>query len=261
MLRFIEIGNNQFIPAYNLFVGFGIAMAMLLLQYQRLFLIKSETEKHTIHLSLLIAILLGFIGAYIFDAFSQNITLSFDNMNGIGLTFLGGLISGLIVLVICLKMASLPLLPILNLMTLPFCIAHFFGRIGCFMAGCCFGKPTNFLFGVTFPNKSIPHFHYQELIKIHPTQLYESVFILCLVLFITKFKVKNQFYIYLLTYSLFRCMVEFIRADDRGTIFNQDIISPSQIMSLLTATLVILIILTNKILQKQKHKCQQKITN
>jgi hypothetical protein len=56
-------------------------------------------------------------------------------------------------------------------------------------------------------------------------------------------------------------MVEFIRADDRGTIFNQDIISPSQIMSLLTATLVILIILTNKILQKQKHKWQQKITN
>ena len=75
MLRFIEIGNNQFIPAYNLFVGFGIAMAMLLLQYQHLFLIKPETEKHTIHLSLLIAIHLGFIGAYIFDAFSQNITL------------------------------------------------------------------------------------------------------------------------------------------------------------------------------------------
>ena len=113
MLRFIEIGNNQFIPAYNLFVGFGIAMAMLLLQYQRLFLIKSETEKHTIHLSLLIAILLGFIGAYIFDAFSQNITLSFDNMNGIGLTFLGGLISGLIVFVICLKMSSYPYCPYL----------------------------------------------------------------------------------------------------------------------------------------------------
>ncbi len=174
MLRYLDIGNNNFIPSYNLFVGFGIAMAMLFLQYQKPFKTKTDKEKHKIHLSLIVSILLGFIGAFIFDAYSQNIALTFDNLNQIGLTFLGGLISGLMILVICLKLASLQILPTLNILAMPFCIAHFFGRLGCFMAGCCFGSPTKSFLGVTFPIDSLPHNHYHELIKIHPTQLYES---------------------------------------------------------------------------------------
>ena len=229
-------------------------MAMLFLQYQKLFKTKTETEKHKIHLSLIISILLGFIGAFIFDAYSQNIVLTFDNLNQIGLTFLGGLLSGLLVLVICLKLASLPVLPTLNIMATPFCIAHFFGRLGCFMAGCCFGSPTNSIVGVTFPIDSLPHNHYHELIKIHPTQLYESAFVLCLFVFLTKFKTNNQFYIYILTYSIFRFLVEFIRADDRGIVFNQNTFSPSQIISLLTVVLITVLILTNKNFQKKTIK-------
>jgi phosphatidylglycerol:prolipoprotein diacylglycerol transferase len=224
------------------------------LQYQKLFKTKTETEKHKIHLSLILSILFGFISAFIFDAYSQNIALTFDNLNQIGLTFLGGFLSGLMVLVVCLKLASLPVLPTLNIMAMPFCIAHFFGRLGCFMAGCCFGSPTNSIFGVTFPTESLPHNHYRELIKIHPTQLYESAFVLCLFVFFTKFKTKNQFYIYILTYSIFRFIVEFIRADDRGTILNQNIFSPSQIISLLTVVLITALILTNKNFQKQTIK-------
>ncbi len=258
MLRYLDIGNNNFIPSYNLFVGFGIAMAMLFLQYQKLFKTKTETVKHKIHLSLIISILLGFIGAFIFDAYSQNIALTFDNLNLIGLTFLGGLLSGLLVLVICLKLASLPVLLTLNIMATPFCIAHFFGRLGCFMAGCCFGSPTNSIVGVTFPIDSLPHNHYHELIKIHPTQLYESAFVLCLFVFLTKFKTNNQFYIYILTYSIFRFLVEFIRADDRGIVFNQNTFSPSQIISLLTVVLITALILTNKNFQRKRN---EKIAN
>jgi phosphatidylglycerol:prolipoprotein diacylglycerol transferase len=139
-------------------------------------------------------------------------------------------------------------------MATPFCIAHFFGRLGCFMAGCCFGSPTNSILGVTFPIDSLPHNHYHEIIKIHPTQLYESAFVLCLFVFFIKFKTKNQFYIYILTYSIFRFIVEFIRADDRGTVLNQNIFSPSQIISLLTVILFTSIILTNKNFQKQTIK-------
>jgi len=251
MLRYLDIGNNNFIPSYNLFVGLGIAMAMLFLQYQKPFKTKTEKEKHKIHLSLIVSILLGFIGAFIFDAYSQNIALTFDNLNQIGLTFLGGLLSGLMVFVICLKLASLPVLPTLNILALPFCIAHFFGRLGCFMAGCCFGSPTKSFMGVTFPIESLPHNHYHELTKIHPTQLYESAFVLCLFIFFTKFKPKNQFYIYILTYSIFRFIIEFIRADDRGTVLSQDTFSPSQIISLLTVIIFTALIITNNQFQKQ----------
>lgn len=254
MLRYLYIGENTFIPSYNLFVGFGIAMAMLFLQYQKSFKVKSEKEKFKIHLSLLFSIILGFIGAFIFDAFTQNISLTFGNLNKIGLTFFGGLLSGLLILVVSLKLSSLQVLATLNILTIPFCIAHFFGRLGCFMAGCCFGSPTNSVFGVIFPTGSLPYNHYHELIKIHPTQLYESAFVIFLFIFLTKVKIKYQFYTYILTYSIFRFLIEFIRADQRGIVLNQNLFSPSQIISLMTVVLFTSLILTDKYSQTKTIK-------
>lgn len=253
MLQYLNLGNGHFLSVYNLFVGLGVALGMLFLQHQKLFKIKPEIEKYRIHLSLIISILLGFIGAFIFDAYSQNIALTFGNLNQIGLTFFGGLLSGLLVLVICLKLASLPSIPNLNILAIPFCIAHFFGRLGCFMAGCCFGSPTNSILGIVFPVDSLPYNHYGELVKIHPTQLYESVFVLCLFVFFIKFKPKNQFYIYMLTYSIYRFIVEFIRADNRGGVLNQNIFSPSQVISLLTVVLIAALILYPLFLLKKNN--------
>lgn len=254
MLRYLDIGNNNSIPSYNLFVGIGIAIAMLFLQHQKAFNTKTENEKHTIHISLIISIISGFIGAFVFDAYSQNISLTFGNLKQIGLTFLGGLLSGLMVLVVCLKVASLPVLQTLNFITTPFCIAHFLGRLGCFMAGCCFGSPTNSILGLTFPIDSLPHNHYQELIKIHPTQLYESAFLICLFAFLVKLKTKNKFYLYILSYSIFRFTVEFIRADERGTVMDQNIFSPSQIISLVIVISLTTLIFTNKNYQNKTIK-------
>jgi len=248
MLRYLHVGAGSFIPSYNLFVGIGLALAMLYLQYQPSFKEKSDNEKFKIHLSLLVSILGGFAGAFLFDAYSQGITLSFKNINQVGLTFFGGLLSGLFILIVSLKLFSLPLLATLNILTLPFCIGHFFGRLGCFMAGCCFGSPTNSVFGIVFPKGSLPYDHYHELIKIHPTQLYESFFVLSLFVFLAKTKYKHSFYCYLISYAVFRFLVEFLRSDNRGTIFNQQLLSPSQMISLLTViTCLGLIFIKNKL--------------
>jgi len=254
MLRFINIGENTFIPSYNLFVGIGIAIAMLYLQYQKLFKEKRENEKFKIHLSLIISIIFGFIGSFILDAFTQKIPITFDNLNKIGLTFFGGLISGSLILFLSLKFFSLPVITNLNILTIPFCIAHFFGRIGCFMTGCCFGSPTNSIFGVVFPKDSLPYNHYHEFIKIHPTQLYESAFVLLLLFFLTKFKIKNQFFIYVISYSIFRFFIEFIRADNRGIVLHQNLFSPSQIISILTVIFFTSLIFINKNLHTQTIK-------
>ena len=258
MLRYLEIGYNNFIPSYNLFVGIGIAIAMLFLQYQIPFKAMGEAQKHKIHLSLIISIFLGFIGAFTFDAYSQNIELTFDNLNKIGLTFLGGLISGLIVLVFCLKIFKFPILPTLDFMTLPFCISHFFGRLGCFMAGCCFGNSTNSILGVNFPIDSLPFNHFQRLVNVHPTQLYECAFVLCLFLFFLKYKIKNQFYIYILTYSIFRFTLEFIRADNRGSVLNQNVFTPSQIISIFVVFFLGIFFFMKKSYHKQRYSNQTK---
>jgi phosphatidylglycerol:prolipoprotein diacylglycerol transferase len=248
MFRYISIGNNSFIPTYNLLIGIGIALAMLYLQYQYEFKIKSENEKFKIHLSLLIATIGGFIGAFLLDAYTQNITIKLENLNKIGLTFFGGFIVGSILLLLLLKLFSFPILKTLNELTPSFCIAHFFGRIGCFMAGCCFGLPTNTIFGVTFPINSLPYNHYQHLLKIHPTQLYESFFVGCMFFSFLLFKTKNKFLIYIIFYSIFRFIIEFIRADNRGIIANQSTLTPSQLISL-TIGLGSLVILTKQFIK------------
>jgi phosphatidylglycerol:prolipoprotein diacylglycerol transferase len=254
MLRYIQVGAGAFIPTYNLFVGIGIALAMLYLQYHPLFKLKSDNEKYKVHLSLLVSILGGFAGAFLFDAYSQGIHLTFENINQVGLTFFGGLLSGLLILVVSLKLFSLPLLGTLNILALPFCIGHFFGRLGCFMAGCCYGSPTNSLFGIVFPQNSLPYDHYHGLVKIHPTQLYESFFVLSLFVFLIK--TKNPFYSYLISYAVFRFGVEFLRSDNRGTIFNQSVLSPSQMISVITVVTCVSLLLTHKFLHNKRTLSQ-----
>lgn len=246
MLRYLQLGQGALIPSYNLFVGIGVALAMLYLQYEPLFKLKPDSEKFRIHLSLLITLIGGFAGAFLFDAYSQGIAVTFENVSKVGLTFFGGLLTGLILLITSLTLFSLPVLPTLNILTLPFCIAHFFGRLGCFMAGCCFGSPTHSIFGVVFPVGSLPYNHYHELIKIHPTQLYESAFVLLIFVLHIKSKYKHPFYSYLIAYSIFRFMVEFLRSDNRGTIFSQTLLSPSQMIALLTVTICTGLIVTKR---------------
>lgn len=252
LIRYLYIGQGSFIPTYNLFVGIGIALAMLYLQYQPLFKLKNDSEQFKIHVSLLIAVLGGFAGAFLFDAYSQGVALTFENVNKVGLTFFGGLLSGLILLIVSLRLFSLPILASLNILSLPFCIAHVFGRVGCFMAGCCFGSPTNSIFGVVFPADSLPYNHYHGLVAIHPTQLYESLFVLAVFLFLTRSKFRHPFYFYIISYSFFRFLVEYIRSDDRGAIFSQQILSPSQMISVITIIICTGLIFINKLSQKTR---------
>lgn len=109
----------------------------------------------------------------------------------------------------------------------PLCvtIAHAFGRLGCFFAGCCYGKPTDSFFGVRFPNM---------LHRVYPTQLFESLFLFLLfgVLYYLVFKRRSYqaFAIYLFSYGVFRFGIEFIRGDHRGAFVGS--LSPSQTLSL-----------------------------
>lgn len=104
-------------------------------------------------------------------------------------------------------------------------IAHAFGRLGCFFAGCCYGKPTDSFLGVRFPG---------QLHKVYPTQLFESLFLFLLfgVLFYLARKRRSYqaFAIYLFAYGVFRFLIEFIRGDHRGAFIGS--LSPSQTLSL-----------------------------
>ena len=179
----------------------------------------------------IVAIVLGFGSAAIFQAtynYIENPSAGF-NFNG-GITFIGGLIGGIVSFLagyeIFRKRYKARLVDIIAIVPCCILIAHAFGRVGCFCAGCCYGKHTDSFLGVHFPN--VPG-------KVHPTQLYEAIFLfamftICYLLYWKK-NFKHNMSLYLIVYGIFRFSIEYLRGDHRGELLG--FISPSQFWSIL----------------------------
>ena len=156
------------------------------------------------------------------DEFSKNLTEIIMIHRG-GLAFFGSYIGGAAALTLFLKKHRLPFLKFADFFSPFVALGHAVGRIGCFMNGCCYGRPTECFFGVTFPAGSLPASHYGLNHHIHPTQLYE--FGLLIVLFIILQNVDKHkkfegqtFSLYLILYSVIRFSMEFLRGDTRYVI-------------------------------------------
>ena len=177
------------------------------------------------------SIVVGFGAAALFQAtynYIENPKAGF-NLGG-GITFIGGLIGGiacfLTVYAIFRKRYKTKLYEVVSMAPCAILIAHAFGRVGCFFAGCCYGKETDSFLGVKFPDLPNP---------VHATQLYEAAFLfllfaICFILLMKK-DFKHNLSVYLIAYGIFRFCIEFLRDDDRGELFAG--ISPSQFWSVL----------------------------
>lgn len=141
---------------------------------------------------------------------------------GGGFVFYGGLLGGIIFLLVSqtagIKLSLQLLWPILPSLT----IGHGIGRLGCFLAGCCYGKPTTLAWGVFM------HGFYR-----HPTQLLEAAGLLALGVYLVRAKQSKitLITVYLISYGSMRFFIELLRGDEiRGS---WGFLSPSQWISLL----------------------------
>lgn len=141
-------------------------------------------------------------------------------------------------------------------MTVPgLAIAQGFGRIGCFLAGCCYGEETTSLLGVEFPESSLA----PAGVHLHPTQIYSSIFDFLLgfiLLYYSKMERKNGkvMGLYLIIYSVGRFLVEFLRNDPRG---NVGFLSTSQFIAIFTLVFGIIIFNTHKIFKGAKKSIEE----
>lgn len=112
-------------------------------------------------------------------------------------------------------------------------IGEAIGRLGCFLSGCCYGKPTHLPWGVIFPPLSLPYQHFGD-IPLHPTQLYlvlTNTFIF-LILYRTKPSSEGKIFLsYLILHSAFRFMIEFTRGNSPYILFGLTI---SQVVAIFT---------------------------
>ncbi|NJN43248.1 MAG: prolipoprotein diacylglyceryl transferase, partial [Flammeovirgaceae bacterium] len=131
---------------------------------------------------------------------------------------------------------KIPTLGMLDIMAIVTCLVHGFGRIGCLMAGCCHGTPTDLMWGITFTN---PVCQADPLnTPLHPTQLLESGYIFLVMTFLLLLKKKKAFdgqlfLLYLILYAFGRFFLEFLRGDSgRGFVWD-GLLSNSQVIVLL----------------------------
>lgn len=141
-----------------------------------------------------------------------------------GLVFSGGLVAVIIVMLLYARHHKLNIWTMGDLWAPAAIVGQAIGRIGCFFAGCCYGKPTDVPWAVIFTNpKSIAILD----IPIHPTQLYSSLsnFIIFVILLIlhSKKKFEGQVFIwFLILHGTARLFIENFRGDPRG-IITQDL--------------------------------------
>ena len=166
-----------------------------------------------------------------------------------GGVFYGGFLGGLLAAAILIPIYKLNFWKVADAFAPGIALGQFFGRQGCFAAGCCWGKATDLPWGVHFSDKGhdmtgVPIYDYTgTALHLHPTQLYESFAMLAvfaLLYFLHKRKKFNGqiLIMYMVLYPLIRFTIEFFRDDPRGDLFGITAatgLSPSQIISLLVA--------------------------
>ena len=171
-----------------------------------------------------------------FQSFVSAVTVVFG-----GSVYYGGLIGVLIVALIYCKARKLPLGEYFDVGAAAIPLFHFFGRLGCFFSGCCYGVPSEF--GVIY--------HYSPVdacngVRRFPVQLIEAILNLLLFFFLL-YCIKRGFFkrrlmgLYCLIYPVYRFVLEYYRDDEyRGFLGD---LSTSQFISLLFIAVTILILL------------------
>ncbi len=209
--------------SYGLSIALGILLSFFLMSRQAVR--EGFPSQENVSDLLFAAVFWGFVGARVFYI-AENLSYYLASPLKVfavwegGLIFYGGVIMGLAGFYMTVRVKKLSFWKTLDFITPYVALTHAFGRIGCFLNGCCYGKTCDLPWAVHFPEVAG---------KVHPTQLYEALFDLGLFFFLIAFRKRVKFegqvaLLYLLLYSLGRYLIEFLREPTwlwQGLSFNQ----------------------------------------
>ncbi len=204
----------------------------------------SFDQSNTLFVLLIVAGVVGGKFFMIFEDPSYYLSQPTKLLSGSGFVFYGSLLFCIPTMAWFFRKNKIPALAMLDVMAVVTCIVHGFGRIGCFMAGCCHGTPTDHFLGVTFTNEACQAKPLGT--PLHPTQLYEASFIFLLLGALLLLKNKKQFHgqlflIYLMVYAVGRGVIEIFRGDLARGFLIEGILSNSQFISLLVIAAALLV--------------------
>ncbi|HEU4710728.1 MAG TPA: prolipoprotein diacylglyceryl transferase [Pyrinomonadaceae bacterium] len=180
---------------------------------------------------------------------TQLLSLDFLRSGGV---FYGGLLGAVIAGYWLMKRYKLPWWKTADACAPGIAIGNFFGRQGCFSAGCCWGKPTSLPWGVQFTEAGHEITGVPIDAHLHPTQLYESFAMLLVFGFLLWLHKRKRFngqviLVYALLYSIIRFSIEFVRDDPRGDILGLTTLtglSTSQLISIVVGIAALILLIT-----------------
>jgi phosphatidylglycerol---prolipoprotein diacylglyceryl transferase len=184
-------------------------------------------------------VITGLLGARIFyillnlSYFRDHPAESFKVWEG-GLVFYGGFLVAGVVGVIFTRYKGYAVSDVADAVAPSLALGHAIGRLGCFFAGCCYGKPATLPWAVQFKD---PASLAPLGIALHPVQIYESLGSFLIAAFLWQRLIQKKethgdvFWLYVLLYGFLRFFVEVFRGDERGFILGG--LSPSQLIALL----------------------------
>ena len=286
-----HIGNFA-VHWYGIFIGIGFLASFCLLLKLKAYAKLTTDQVYNISM---IALFTGVIGARIFyvvqfwDQFRGRGILAILNVHEGGLVFYGGFILAFIAECLYAKwptvrrllglkekkladgsepQKNISILALLDILGPAMALAHAFGRVSCFMQGCCFGKPApqGFPLAVSFPVGSPAAYRYPSLLSsgsepVFPVQLFESAgnVLMCLILL---FLLRKRKYagtiggIYLILYGVMRFLIEFMRGDHTDSILG---LTPSQFIAVAIAIPggIIVYLTARKLGRKQDKKPEE----
>lgn len=234
------------VHGYGLMIAIGVLVALIVSDNRAK---KRGLNGDIVYGMVLWTVVLGFASAkvlFILTDLKNFIANPVSFLKGSGFVVFGGIIGGIITIWCYCKIKKVSVIDYLDLVVVGVALAQGFGRIGCLLAGCCYGRPTDSFIGITFTHSDFA----PNNIKLLPTQIMMSIgdFIIAglLLLIVGKLEKKLQkeqgldtlpksvggrlVLIYLGLYSIGRFFIEFFRNDYRGNI---GFLSTSQFIGIL----------------------------
>ena len=218
------------VHSYGLMIALGVFAALAVGVFRAR---RSSLNSEAVLDIALLGVVMGFAGAKLLYAIVELPSIMQNPreiLSGEGFVVYGGIIGGVAAAILYCRKKKYEFKRYLDLLIPSVALAQGFGRIGCFLAGCCYGCPTTAWWGVTFPAGGIA----PSGSPLIPTQLISAGgdFLLAAILILYSRHAKHSGNVgaaYLVLYGIGRFLIEFLRNDERGSV---SVLSTSQFISL-----------------------------
>lgn len=242
------------VHGYGLMIAIGVLVALIVIDKRS---VKRGVNGDYVYTLTLLTIILGFLCAkilFIITYLKDFIAAPMEFIKGSGFVVFGGIIGGVATIWAYCKINKMRFVDVFDMVVPAVALAQGFGRIGCLLAGCCYGRVTDSPIGIVFTHSDFA----PNNVKLMPTQIMMSVgdFIIAGILFWLTGRVEKKIMeekgleqkpfgcggriglAYLVLYSIGRFGVEFFRNDYRGSV---GFLSTSQFIAIIMAVICALV--------------------